>query len=208
MPYLSFRCMAVCRFRSVRGSVTEGASGAVRAWPGVCLCCGPGRDWRARCLGGSECAASAWQGGQSSGPRKTASVPAGRALYVRASRSAFRAGSAAPAFRIAARHPAAVGRARQQSGGAVEMRRNGFEIHSCVNALRGSSKLLRIPGGRAMNGAGRQGSRTGADRLAPTGAGVGPAAAMRPRRGADRGLCPRASKPDREGIGEARLAGR
>jgi len=150
MPYLSFRCRAVCRFRSVRGSVPKGASGAIRAWPAVCLCCGQSRDWRACGLWGSECAASAWHRRQNAGPRKTASVPAGRALYVRASRATFRAGSIAPAFRIATRHPAAVGRARQQSGGVVEMRRKALEIQACVNALRGIAEAVcRDSGPRA-----------------------------------------------------------
>lgn len=113
---------------------------------------------------GSECVASAWHRRQGSGPRKTASVPAGRALYVRASRSAFRAGSAAPAFRIAARHPAAVGRARQQSGIAVEMRRKILEIQACVNASRGSPKPFAEtpgPGPRAASPCMARGDKAG-----------------------------------------------
>lgn len=75
----------------------------------------------------------------------------GRARYVRAPRATFRAGSAAPAFRIAARHPA-----------AVEMRRKALQIQACVNAVRGIAEAVCRGSGLARHewrGATRQANR-------------------------------------------------
>lgn len=92
-------------------------------------------------------------------PQKRIRPSGSRTLRSGASRD-ISAGSAAPAFRIAARHPA-----------AVEMRRKALEIQACVNALRGIAEAVCRDSGLARH-AWRRATRQ-ANRCRPSRAGGG-----------------------------------